>query len=352
MADKILSQIKTGKHTTVLETRRYAQGVKVALPILTARGKAPGPVAVISANVHGRELHGIACIEQAWRRIDVKKLRGTVVFAPVMNPVGTRIHQQDYPIEQTRFRPTGIKQCMNINRTLPPERPSCRGTYAEEIGRVFFDAYLRHADFAMDMHGWSGHSLSLVWSHDAALARGFGLPWHMVYRSISPDGACLGNAAVRVGADLVECELSPQNQLDVSMVNHGAQGILNCLAIKGMLDVKVVHPEQQYEFDPEHEEIDLKTPGEGLLVPDRVKGDWVRKGERVLRVLSLETLKPVYEVRAPKDCLVFNIGGIAWGEDMQMNYVVYPGQTVGLLKVPNRIIRYDADDRPVITPVG
>ncbi len=103
MAGRPMAQIKVGKFRTVLETRQYAQGVKVALPVLTAKGARPGPLAVVTANQHGRELQGIASIERAWSRIDVKKLRGTVVFLPVMNPVGARVHIQDYPVEQTRY---------------------------------------------------------------------------------------------------------------------------------------------------------------------------------------------------------------------------------------------------------
>jgi len=346
-----MAQIKVGKFRTVLETRQYAQGVKVALPMLTAKGARPGPLAVVTANQHGRELQGIASIERAWSRIDVKKLRGTVVFLPVMNPIGARVHIQDYPVEQTRYRPTGIQLNMNLNRKWGADQPLHDGTYAGEIARVVHDTFLRHADLAIDLHGWSGLSLSWAWSGNPALLRAFGLPWIHESRN-RPKGHMHENAAARAGADWVTCELAPQNQLHTGTVHYGERGILNALVFKGMLEGRLELPEVQYAFAAEHEEIELRTPGEGLIDPDCVKGQWVKKGTRVLRVLSLETLKPVYEALAPKDCIVYNVGGIAWGEDQEMNYVVYPGQITGLLKVPARIIRYDADGRPTITPVG
>jgi predicted deacylase len=137
----------------------------------------------------------------------------------------------------------------------------------------------------------------------------------------------------------VVCELTPQNRINPESVAHGVRGVRNALRYHGLLDEPLEVPAVQYECTTPLDETVIRTPVEGLLVGVRAKGDWVRKGETVLRVLSLETLKTIFEFEAPKDALVFNIGGSHWGEDLPENYVVFPGQMVGLLHKPTRIHR-------------
>ena len=74
----------TGKTRTFLETKRFSQGVKVRIPVLTVTGAKPGPRAVIMACQHGRELNGIAAAERVFNQLDPAKLAGEVVFLPVI----------------------------------------------------------------------------------------------------------------------------------------------------------------------------------------------------------------------------------------------------------------------------
>ncbi|MBU4366960.1 MAG: succinylglutamate desuccinylase/aspartoacylase family protein, partial [Verrucomicrobia bacterium] len=210
------------------------------------------------------------------------------------------------------------------------------------IASAVWDAYLKHADLGLDLHGWTGCSLSLVWGlkKELSLLRAFGLPWYMVVdKPGKPSSGMIETLAWARGISMLTCELVPQNTINPESVRLGARGILNSLKFIGMLEGRLELPEAQYEFPQRHEEMVLRTPAEGLLVSDCVKGQWVRKGQRVLRILSLETLATAWEFRAPHDALVFNIGGVMWGEDMPDNSVVFPGQVVALLKKPSRIIR-------------
>ena len=337
-----MKQVKPGKHRSFLETRRYAQGLKAAIPVLTATGIRPGPLAVIMACQHGRELNGIAAIERVWSRLDPKKMKGTAVFLPVMNPVAVRMHEQDYPTEQYRYRPAGFAMNMNINRQWREDLPASDGTYAREVAGLVWDTYLKRADLGIDLHGWSGCSLSLVWGlkKHLALLRAFGLPWHMIVNKPgNPKAGLTESAAWTAGIPLMVCELSPQNTLDPESVRLGARGIWNSLTFMGMLEGRPELPPVQYEFPDPHEETVVRTPVEGLLVSECAKGDWLQKGCRVLRILSLDTLATAWEYRAPEDLLAFNIGGVKWGEDLPDNAIVHPGQIVALLKKPSAIIR-------------
>jgi hypothetical protein len=54
----------------------------IRIPVIVARGVAPGPVVGITAVVHGNELNGVKCIHRVVGEIDVKGLKGTVVAVP------------------------------------------------------------------------------------------------------------------------------------------------------------------------------------------------------------------------------------------------------------------------------
>ncbi|MDD5704470.1 MAG: succinylglutamate desuccinylase/aspartoacylase family protein [Kiritimatiellae bacterium] len=332
-----------GKQRTFLETATFAQGVKARLPVLTVTGARRGPSALIVACQHGRELNGIAAIARAFDALRPASLRGNVVFVPVMNPLGVRIHAQDFPVEQPRYRPTGIASSLyNINRKWRPEA-AADSTYAAEVAACVWREFGRHADVCLDLHGWNENSLSLAWAprRHLALLRAFGFPWHMVAANPDPRSGMLEYAAFRAHIPYIITELSPQNTIAAPIVTRAAACIRNLLIATGMLEGEPDLPESQCEFDHDHVEVELRTTAEGLLVSDFRQGDTVRKGDVVARVLSLETLLPVWEYRADREALIFNLGGGGpfWGEDCQSSAVVHPGQIVGLLKVPSRIVR-------------
>ena len=334
-------RVKAGKYRSFLETRYYAQGVKVALPVLTVKGSKSGKMAVIMACQHGRELNGIAAIERVFRQLNPRKLKGTVVFLPVMNPIGARIHAQDYPLEQTRYRKINIVTKMNMNRVWFDARQSSNHTYSREVTKVVWDAYLKHADVCLDLHGWSGLTLSLAMADKKhrALLHAFGCPWcHVIMDGCNRDSGMNHDLMAAHGIATIVCELVPQNIINNESVRIGERGILNIMKFTGMLDGDLDLPEYQYEFMGLRGEMSVKTPAEGLVVTDFSKGQMVRKGQTVVRVLSLETLATAWEFRAPHDALIFQVGGSSSGEDIPESSMVYPGQTVAVLKKSIRII--------------
>lgn len=341
---KSISRQSPGKSRSFLETRRYAQGVKAQIPVLTVTGARRGPLAVVMACQHGRELNGIAAIERAFTRLRPADLSGRVVFLPVMNPVAARMHVQDYPTEKSRYRPTNIRMNMNMNRSWPGGEYAVDPTYVSEITQAVWQAYMRHADVGIDLHGWSGLSLSLAWAlrKQRPLLRAFGLPWHMTIDRVSKSNGLTEDAARQQGIPWITCELVPQNSICKEMSRAGERGILNMLRFSGLLNEPLDLPPVQYEFAQDHEESIIRTTAEGLVVSDFRKGDWVTKGQTVLRVISLETLATVFAFKAPHDALVFNIGGTHWGEDIPENAIVYPGQIVGLLKQPTQILQNES----------
>ncbi|MCE9614844.1 MAG: succinylglutamate desuccinylase/aspartoacylase family protein [Lentisphaerae bacterium] len=328
-----------GKRRGLLETAHVAQGVKTRLPVLIAQGSRPGPLAVVTACQHGRELNGIASIARAFEHINTKEMTGCAVFLPIMNPLAIRAHQMDFPLEKLRYRHTGVSQNMNMNRAWRKNRTSTNSnSYIQEITDIVWKTYLKHADVCLDLHAWTDNSLSLAMGYKKhlSLLKAFGLPWFAVVESSYASGSCTW-LACSSGIPSMICELTPQNMICPETVAHGERGIMNLLKFSGILSGEPERPETQYEFGPGHKEHVIKTDAEGLLVSDHRIGDPVTQGETVLSVLSLDSLKPVFEFKAPCDSLLFNLGGCPFGEDSLPSAVVYPGQMVGLLKQPTKM---------------
>ncbi|MCM8768192.1 MAG: succinylglutamate desuccinylase/aspartoacylase family protein [Candidatus Omnitrophica bacterium] len=331
---------QTGKIQQFLETKYYAQGIRVRLPVLVCKGKGSGPFGLIMSSQHGRELNGIAAIEKVWRAISPEKIKGRIVFLPVMNPVAVMMRKQDFPIEEPRFRPTGVSQLLyNMNRKWPPQKKD--GTYAQAVTEVVWNTYWKHADFSLDLHGWTDRSLSLAWGmkKQLKLLRDYGFPYHMVTQKSPETPGLSETAAYNAGIAHLVNELTPQNRIRLEIVNQAATCIFNLLKATGMMAGELVRPAVQYEFNQQHQQIEARTPVEGLLIPAVNLGDFVQKGQLIARVVSLENLKTAWEFRAPKEALVFNLGGGGWGEDKGDSNIVYPGSLVCLLKVPDTILK-------------
>lgn len=315
-----------------IETATYAQGVKAAIPRLTVTGAEPGPRAVFIAAQHGRELNGIAAIERVFRQLDPTVLRGELVCLPIMNPLGVRMGRQDYPSEEARYRRT-TAPAYNINREW---LDADLATYAGTVARAAWETCVKGADLLVDLHGWSGLSLSWVWGsrRDQEWVRAFGHPWHMLHEGRGSATAGMSEvAAYRAGIPVVIAELAPQNVVVPAAVAAGERGLINLLKHLGCLDGDLDLPATQYEFSADHTEQTILAPAECLVVPERRIGEIVAAGDPVLRLLSLDTLETIELVTADERALVYNLGGMNWGEDIRDRAVIYPGQRAGILKL-------------------
>lgn len=64
------------------------------IPVAVAHGQQPGPVAWVTANIHGPELTGIASIHELLALPLLRELRGTLIVVPSLNPAGLRVMQR------------------------------------------------------------------------------------------------------------------------------------------------------------------------------------------------------------------------------------------------------------------
>jgi len=336
---------KAGKERGFLEVEKWSQGVKARLPVLKVTGASSGPLAVITAGQHGRELNGIAAIEKVFNELDPKKLKGTVVFLPVMNPISVLSRRQDYPAEESRYRKVyldrmgGPTLAYNMDRCWI-DKPSA-DTYSFAITQTVMKRWFKKADLIIDLHGWSDTSISLVWGYreNTELVRAFGLPWLKIRdRKEEPFGMVLNLARKTGKPKILVCELTPQCVLNPVSVEYARRGITNSLKFTGMLEGSIELPPVQYEMYQESKTAGMVSEGEGLIIEEARVGEFVKKGQITTRVVSLETFKTVWSYRAPFDGLVFSNGRTTWGEDLKESSIAYPGYSVGrIIQVENII---------------
>ncbi len=119
---------RPGQIKSFLEMPRFAQSVKARLPVLTVTGAHAGPLAVIMAGQHGRELNGLAAIEKVFHELDPQALRGTAAFLPVLTPLAVLMRRQDFPAEEFRYRRMGLNM-------LTP-RPDAGPDFNYNMGRL------------------------------------------------------------------------------------------------------------------------------------------------------------------------------------------------------------------------
>lgn len=165
------------------------------VPAFALRGARPGPTLLVTAGVHGAEY---ASIEAAYRlaALDPAQLAGTLVVLPIVN-------RPAYRVRAIYGNPIDGK---NLNRQFPGD-PT--GTFAPRLAHWLTDAWVRHADAYLDLHGGDLNEALTPFALYArgdegarALAEAFGIPY--VIASGSAGHSYTAAAALGVPAVLAE----------------------------------------------------------------------------------------------------------------------------------------------------
>lgn len=115
------------------------------LPVIIVAGTREGPTFWLTANIHGDEVAGIPVLHRLLRDDLGKKLRGTLVVLPSLNPAGLRTRKR-HPYYDDR----------DPNRTFPGQRradeTSRELTVFERLTARLFDSMKESADYYIDLH--------------------------------------------------------------------------------------------------------------------------------------------------------------------------------------------------------
>jgi predicted deacylase len=161
-----------------------------AMPVILAQGDPVGPVFWIMAGIHGPEHAGLQVIHRLLTRDLVRRLHGTLVALPALNPAGLRTMQRQayyYDGDPNRLWPDGKPAAAADPNEDPPSA-------LEQAYGCLFDDIRRTGGFAVDLHNaWLG-SVSFVF-RDRVFYRNDGAP---------ADRKAARAAALKVDAQVAE----------------------------------------------------------------------------------------------------------------------------------------------------
>ena len=116
-----------------------------SLPVRFHRGAALHPLLAVTAMVHGDEYEGFGGVLQLWKRIERRRISGSVLMLPVCNSAAARA--------ATRRTPDALDG-LDLARVFPG---SARGSFTRRLARRIWDL-VAPADVLVDLHsGGAGY---------------------------------------------------------------------------------------------------------------------------------------------------------------------------------------------------
>lgn len=222
------------KHCFSLPIAARADGSRVELPVMAARGARPGKTLLVTACVHGDEFEGPAALWQLFDTLDPAQLAGNVIAVPLANP----------PAYEAGLR-TNPDDRQDLARVFPGDP---QGTVTEQIAHALTHRFIRHAHLYCDLHSagqyyqmppLAGYQLrpEPLLGQQRAAAKAFGLP--LVWGTPGLPGRSL-SAAGEYGVPAIYAEITGEGRCrpaDVSRYVYGLRQLLALLEISaGPLD--------------------------------------------------------------------------------------------------------------------
>ncbi len=283
------------------------------VPVVVHR-RGAGPTVVITANVHGDEVTGVAAAHALDRWLGTALQRGCVVLYPSLNPRGLEFGKRAFADA-------------DLNRCFPGTARG--GATARAAHAIWTDLLERSADAAIDLHADSpaavpyalvdravhrrGAERAALEARAEALARATGMIWMREYvdedylryhldRSLA--GALLNHA----GVPSVTLEVGPRRVARPSAVARMADGVKGVLGHLGMVDTPAdVSP----EGGPWRRASTPRAECAGMFVPTVEAGEGFGRGDCLGEIRGLDGAMRAL-VRAPGRGVAISWAEGAW----------------------------------------
>ncbi|MEO0390014.1 MAG: succinylglutamate desuccinylase/aspartoacylase family protein [Pseudomonadota bacterium] len=259
----------------------------VGLRCEVIHGKRAGPVAFVSAAVHGDEVIGVEICRRLLRAPLLGSLRGTLIVVPVVNAFGF--------LRGSRYLPDR----RDLNRCFPGSKT---GSLGARLAHIFLNDVVLRCDFGIDLHSAAVQRTNLpqirVSPGDKAtaqMARSFGAP--VVLTSPLREGSLRREAATR-GTPVLLYEAGEGLRFDEFAVRAGVAGILRVLRDAGMVPAKGITKPKAKPLVCARSAW-LRAPAGGLLRTFRAEGDIVEAGD-VLAAISDPFGEVEHDLTAPE----------------------------------------------------
>ena len=195
----------------------------IQIPVTIIRGKIDGPVAFVTAAIHGDEINGTDIVRRLIFDVDHEKLRGTLIAIPVVNIPGF--------LSQSRYLPYH----RDLNRFFPGKQ---KGNNAERIAWRLFQEVMSQCDFGIDIHTASNGRSNLPHVRGdmgnatvRRLARAFGATILVDQPGLK---GTLRREATDAGVPTILFEAGETGKFSNRVSVAGLRGVLNLLTEMGM----------------------------------------------------------------------------------------------------------------------
>ncbi len=309
-----------------LEASKTKSQVPVHIPVNILNGAHDGPTLLVSGAVHGAEIVGGLGLAKIMRELDLQKLRGALIAAPIMNTSAFEIGE----------RLTGFDG-ENMDRTLDTADPD--GSPSAQLAHVYLTELLEPADAVINMH--SGATDTAVWytiypgeygdpdviKKSRQMAMAFGL--RQIFRSTPKSWEGFHTVAKDQGKPAIMPEIGGGPDFlnnGHAQIAQAEQSIKNVMILFDMIDGEIVTETETVEvFDAIHE-IDAGT-NSGILIWQCERGDFLKKGDVFAHVYHPYTGELTGQILAPADGTVLNTGKV-WPPVSQGEWLTILGDLV------------------------
>lgn len=249
---------------------------KIRLPLAVMKGKEEGTTCFISGGVHGDEINGPRLVELVMHSLDPKKLKGTIIFLPIVNITGFH-YKQRHVFEDDK----------DLNRCF-----LFRGkSISYKMAKVIFDEIIRKCDFGIDCHDSGKRDILLPHSrvhrnetgehHDGCtIDMGKILGTRIIMRRGGDRGMMAIESFKRLKKPVLTVEVGGGMVLWDDFLQEGLRGIRNVLIYNGMIKGKIKLPKEQFLISDVNR-FNYTSNREGLLYKKVRLGDYIHKDDLI-----------------------------------------------------------------------
>jgi predicted deacylase len=246
----------------------------MSIPVHVLNGFEPGPRLFITSAVHGDEINGVEIIRRLISKINVNKLKGTVIALPIVNVFGF--------LYRSRYLPDR----RDLNRSFPG---SNHGSLAARIAKFLMEEIIDQCTHGIDLHTGPIHRENLPQvranlnnSQTMALAKAFPVPVLMNGNVVH--GSLRGQAVEQKIPTLLY-EAGEALRINEDAIKIGVKGILGVMRALKMLP-KLKNPRPTAKPFIARSSVWIRANHAGLVLSPVALGTHVVKDQRLAIIVD------------------------------------------------------------------
>lgn len=295
------ASMPAGLHWLKFNAGSRNTGDVIWVPIVVAKGEAPGPKLLITSAVHGDELNGISVIHGLLKALDIATLRGTVIGVPGVNQSGMNANNR-------HFVGADLGGNMADLNRLFPGRPESGDAAARYVGKLWHQVFKNNADYAVDLHTQtrgSDYPLFVFADFRNAAARqmAFDLSPDLIKNDAGQSGT-LETTLLRAGIPAVTLEVGGPKKWQPDLVARSVLGLQNVM--KGLNMLPGARETSDIEPFVGASSVNVYTDVGGFAYVHVALKERVKKGQKVATMVDAYG-RELATYRSPEDGVVLSV---------------------------------------------